>query len=228
MQAKDLMTTDVITVSADATVSHVAQLLLRHRISAVPVVDAKGKLIGIVSEGDLMRRAETGTEPHRSWWLNLLARPEEIASDYVRSHAKRVGDLMTRKVVSVGEDEPVSRIAALLEEKRIKRVPVVKDGRLVGIVSRADLLHGIATANLERISQPDEDIRRTLISRMRDEAGVRDWLVNVTVSDGVVHFWGGVRSEEERRAARVAAETVTGVKAVEDHMTLVPEIVGGG
>lgn len=226
MKAKDLMTTDVITVSPDATVSHVAQLLLRHRISAVPVLEGGGKLVGIVSEGDLMRRAEAGTEPRRSWWLNLLARPEDLATDYVRSHARLVKDVMTRKIISVGEDESASRIAALLEEKRIKRVPVVKDGRLVGIVSRADLLHGIATAKLDKTSQGDEEIRRAVISRMRDEAGVRDWLLNVTVSDGNVHFWGGIRSEAERRAARVAAETVAGVKTVEDHLTLVPEMIG--
>jgi CBS-domain-containing membrane protein len=227
MKAKDLMTTDVITVGPDATVRHVAQLLLRHRISAVPVVDGDGKLVGIVSEGDLMRRAEVGTEPHRSWWLDLLARPESIALDYVRSHARLVGDVMTRRVITVDEDEPVSRIATVLEEKRIKRVPVCKDGRLVGIVSRADLLHGIATARLERTKESDEEIRRTVVARMRAEAGVRDWLLNVTVSEGTVHFWGGVRSEAERRAARIAAETVGGVKAVEDHLTLVPEVIGG-
>jgi CBS domain-containing protein len=204
----------------------VAQLLLRHRISAVPVIEADGKLVGIVSEGDLMRRAEAGTEPQRSWWLNMLARPETVASDYVRSHASLVKDVMTTKVVTVGEDEPVSHIAALLEEERIKRVPVCKDGRLIGIVSRADLLHGIATARLDRTTKIDEEIRRVVVARMRDEAGVRDWLLNVTVSDGVVHFWGGVRSEEERRAARVAAETVVGVKEIEDHLTVVPQTFG--
>jgi CBS domain-containing protein len=221
------MTTDVITVKPDSMIRQVAQLLLCHRISAVPVVDQHGKLVGIVSEGDLMRRGETGTEPRRSWWLQLLARPEDIAHDYVRSHARRVGDVMTQNVMTVSPDDTVADIAALLEEKRIKRVPVCRDGRVVGIVSRADLLHGIATSRIEAPVQGDEDIRHAVISRIREQAGVRDWLLSVTVSAGKVHLWGGIRSEEERRAARVAAETVGGVNSVEDHLTVIPAMVDG-
>ena len=226
MRARDLMTMDVVTVKPDTSVKHVAQMLLRYLISAVPVVDDHDRLVGIVSEGDLMRRAEAGTERHPSWWLGLLASPEEKALEYVRSHATRVEDIMTRNVVTVDEDAPASRIAALLEEKRIKRVPVCKEGRVVGIVSRADLLHGIATAKLDQTAPGDQAIRRAVFSRLRNETGVRDWLMNITVSDGTVHLWGGVRSESERRATRVAAETVGGVRAVEDHLTLVPNLAG--
>ena len=227
MRAKDLMTTDVIAVGADATVKAVAQILLSHRISALPVTDKEGRLLGIVSEGDLLRRSETGTEPKRSWWLDLIASAEERADDYVKSHAKHVRDVMTTKLVTVEEDTPLSKVAALLEEKRIKRVPVVKDERLIGIVSRADLLRGIATAKIESApAAGDEAIRAEVMKRLRDEAGVRDWLMNITVAEGTVHLWGGVRSNAERRAARVAAESVSGVSAVEDHLTTVPDIIG--
>ena len=227
MRAKDLMTTDVIAVGADATVKAVAQIMLSHRISAVPVTDKEGRLLGIVSEGDLLRRAETGTEPRRSWWLDLIASAEERADDYVRSHATHVRDVMTKRLVTVEEDTPLSTVAALLEEKRIKRVPVVKDERLIGIVSRADLLRGLATAKIEAAPAPsDEAIRAEVMKRLRGEAGVRDWLMNVTVADGVVHLWGGVRSKEERAAARVAAESVAGVDTVDDHLSIVPDIIG--
>jgi CBS domain-containing protein len=220
MRAKDLMTTDVVTVRPEETIRHVAETLLRHRISALPVINQEGELVGIVSEGDLMRRVEMGTERPRSWWLDLIATPEARASEYVKSHASRVQDVMTNDVITVDEDAPVSRIAALLEENRIKRVPVTKEGRIIGIVSRADLLRGIAATKLDETTPNDEAIRLAVTTQLR-KAGVRDWLMNVTVSEGVVHFWGGVRSESERRAVRVAAETVSGARGVEDHLSLV-------
>lgn len=224
MKAKDLMTTDVITVGPDALVRDIAQIMLRHHISAVPVVGASGKLEGIVSEGDLMRRADAGTERHRSWWLGLITSPEEQAQDYVKSHAIHARDVMSTRLVTVDRETPVSKIAALLEEKRIKRVPVVEGGRVVGVVSRADLLHCIATTRIDATAPGDAAIRDAVAARIREEAGVRDWLMNVTVADGAVHLWGGVRSESERRAARVAAETVAGVKSVEDHLSIVADL----
>lgn len=226
MRARDLMTKDVITVRPDASVRDVAQILLSHRISAVPVTDGDEKLIGIVSEGDLLRRSETGTERPKSWWLDLIASPEDRANDYVKSHAVHVRDVMTANVVTVEQDAPIAQVATLLEEKRIKRVPVTQDGRVVGIVSRADLLRGLATAKIDQLAPGDDAIRDAIVKRMRNEAGVRDWLMNVTVADGVVHMWGGVRSEAERRAARVAAESVSGVREVEDHLTLVSDYIG--
>jgi CBS domain-containing protein len=226
MRARDLMTSDVITVRPDASVKDVAQTMLSHRISAVPVTDDQGRLRGIVSEGDLLHRAETGTERRMSWWLDLLASPEQRASEYIKSHATHVRDVMTEKVTTVNEDTPASEIATILEGKHIKRVPVVKDGQVVGIVSRADLLRGLAAAKVEMATPGDEAIRAALVKRVRDEAGVRDWLMNVTVADGIVHMWGGVRSEEERRAARVAAETTPGVRSVDDHLTVVSNYAG--
>ena len=227
MLAKELMTTDVITVRSDTTVKDVAQIMLSHRISAVPVTDDQGRLIGIVSEGDLLRRTETGTDRKHSWWLDLIASPEERAREFVKTHATKAGDVMTPRPITVTPDTHIAEIAALLEEKRIKRVPVVADGTVIGIVSRADLLRGLATAKLESATTTgDETIRLAVAKRLRDEAGVRDWLMNVTVSDGVVHMWGGVRSEAERRAAHVAAETTPGVREVDDHLTIVTNYIG--
>ena len=138
-----------------------------------------------------------------------------------------VRDVMTTKLVTVEEDTPLSTVATLLEEKRIKRVPVVKGDRLIGIVSRADLLRGIATAKIESAPAPsDEAIRAEVMKQLRGEAGVRAWLMNVTVADGIVHLWGGVRSNAERKAARVAAESVSGVSEVEDHLTIVSDFIG--
>jgi CBS domain-containing protein len=220
MKAADVMTTDVVTIGPETSVRHIAQLMLRHRVSALPVLDDDDRLVGIVSEGDLMRRAELGRDRHRSWWLNLLAGPAEIAGEYVKQHGQRAKDVMTGRIVSIDENATVGTIAAILEEKGVKRLPVLKDGRLIGIVSRADLLHAIATAKLDQCASGDDAIRRAVRTRIRDDAGVRDSTLSVTVSDGVVHLWGAVGSAAERRAAEVAAESVRGVSAVVDHTTL--------
>jgi CBS domain-containing protein len=130
MQAKDIMTAEVITITEDASVSDVASLLLDNGISALPVVDATGKLLGIVSEGDLMHRAEAGTGRRRSWWLSLFTDANASAAQFVKEHSRRVGDIMTRNVITAGPDTPVAEIAELLESNRIKRVPIVEDGKL--------------------------------------------------------------------------------------------------
>jgi CBS domain-containing protein len=217
------MTTDVVAVAPETSVRQVAQTMLRHRISGVPVVDATGKLVGIVSEGDLMRRPESGTERRRSWWLALLAAPEDSALDYIKSHGQHAKDVMTSPVVTTDAETPISEVAAVLEEKRIKRVPVLKEGRLVGIVSRADLLHGLTAAKFDQTAPGDKAIRREVALRIRRDAGVRDSLLNIVVTDGVVHFWGALRSQAERDAARVAAETVRGVHAVMDHTNILSD-----
>lgn len=222
MKAKDLMTTNVVAVRTDTRVTEIASLLLERRISAVPVLDAEGKLAGIVSEGDLMHRAEAAGRKHRSWWIAMLTTPEEYAFDYVKTRGTKAEDVMTRHVVTVDPNTELSRIAELLEEKRIKRVPVVENGMVVGIVSRADLLRGVATAKADATKPGDEEIRKAILERLRGESGVRDAFLSVTVSNGIVHLWGATRSEIERRAAKVAAETVNGVVAIEDHLSVLP------
>ncbi len=220
MQASDIMTAKVVTVSVDTDVEVIARLLLDRRISAVPVVDSNDHILGIVSEGDLMRRPETETERHRSWWLRLLADKEEWAEEYVKSHGRRADQVMTRDVVTVTEDIKVGEIAELLEQRRIKRVPVVRDGKLVGIISRANLLQGLA-AHKERIEAPTTD-DRSIRDRVMAVLNEQDWVshggLNVIVNDGVVELWGLAESQKERDALRLAAKSVEGVREVKDRL----------
>lgn len=226
MQARDVMTTNVVTVAPDTPVTDIARLLLEKRISGVPVVDADGRLVGVVSEGDLVRRLEEDEGGGRSWWLGLLATPEERAAAYVRAHGRRASDVMTRHVVTVAPDTPLAAVARLLEEKHIKRVPVVENGRLVGIVSRADLLRALAAKQPETVSADDRELRERLLREL-EKAGL-DYhpYVNIVVADGVVHLWGIVSSRREAEALRVAAENVEGVKAVESHLAVRPVVSG--
>ena len=222
MIAKDVMTTNVVTVEPQTAVSDIAKLLLERNISAVPVIDPEGKIVGMVSEGDLMRRPEADTEKRtRSWWLGLVTGATESAGEYAKSHGQRASDVMTRNVVTVAEDTPVSEIAQTLEEKHIKRVPVVRDDRIVGIVSRANLLRTLATHKEgppAAVSESDQAIQENLRETLRAEPWASLSFVNATVTDGVVHLWGMVESAEQARALRIVAESVPGVKAVEDHV----------
>lgn len=222
MKAKDIMTTGVVAVRTDTKVPEIAKLLLDRRISAVPVLDHDGRLVGLVSEGDLMHRAEAAGPRRRPWWISMLTTPEEAAFDYVKTKGTKAEDVMTRNVFTVDEDTEVARIAQLLEEKHIKRVPVVKNDMVVGIVSRADLLRGVAMAKPDDTGPGDQAIREAVLERLHREAGIRDSFVSVTVSNGIVHLWGAVRTEIERRAAKVAAETVNGVTSVDDHLSVLP------
>jgi len=225
MKARDVMTTHVITISPNATIHDVAELLLQHRISALPVLNQDGALVGIVSEGDLLRRSEVGTDRRRSWWLRMLIGQETLAAEYVKAHATNVADVMTKKVIAADPMTPLSEIATLLERHSIKRVPIVKDGRLVGIVTRANLVQAYAVAHKKgtiKITQSDTMIRDKLMERLRGEPWARTWLLNVIVQDGVVDLWGMVGSDAERNALRVAAETMPAVRAVNDHLVQQP------
>jgi CBS domain-containing protein len=215
------MTPDVVTVGPGARVDEIARLMLDHHISAVPVVDASGRLVGIVSEGDLVRRAETATVGRPAWWLELLTDQGALARDYVKTHGRRARDVLTRDVLTVGVDTPLEDVARLLERRRIKRVPVVRDGHVVGIVSRADLVRTLAV----RPPQPppaevadDRAIRERVLATLRAQPWWLGTYRNVVVVDGVVHLWGLARSQAERDAVRVAVETVPGVRGVEDHL----------
>lgn len=231
MQAADVMTPDVITVTPDTEVREIARLLLEHRISAVPVVDADRKVLGIVSEGDLMRRVENATDRRHSWWLKSIFAAANDASDYVKSHGRRAEEIMTPDPITIDEDKPLYRIAALLEKHHIKRVPVVRDGRLVGIVSRANLLQGFSAAapdtDMEATPQQDREIRDAILKEINDHTGLMFDRVNVIVSNGVVQLWGLVQSQDEKMAAQVAAENTPGVKRIENNLGLVPFGVSG-
>lgn len=228
MQAADVMTIDVVTVRPRTEVREIARLLLKHRISAVPVIDADHSVLGIVSEGDLMRRRENDTVRRHSWWLEAMISTQDGAGEYIKSHGRKATDVMTSRVVEVNENAPLSEIAGLLEMHHIKRVPVTRDGRLVGIVSRANLLHGLATEGAEDASpgsNDDQIIRETLLLELSKEAALDTALINVIVRDGVVQLWGLVGSSLERKAAQIAAENTGGVKAVENHLGQVPHEV---
>ena len=224
MRAMDVMTSEVITVEQNTSVQTVAKLLAERGISAVPVVDRENRVIGMVSEGDLLQRAETGTEHRRSWWLDMMASTNKIAGDYVKSHSGKVRDIMTRDLISVTETTPVADIAILLETNRIKRVPVVRDGKLVGIVSRANLVRALGMTINEPSSTEADD--RTIRDKLLAELKAQRWAevspANVTVKDGIVHLWSSYLSEQEKRALVVAAENTPGVRRVEDHMRPVP------
>ncbi|SEM03917.1 CBS domain-containing protein [Halomonas daqiaonensis] len=226
MQAADVMTTNVITVTADSEVSEIASLLMEHGISAVPVIDADDKVLGIVSEGDLMRRVENDADEHKSWWLKLFGGGSN-AVDYVKSHGRKANEIMTSNPLTITEDEPLHRIASLLEKRRIKRVPVVRDGKLVGIVSRSNLLRGFSVNRQPAGGTDDRDIRDAILKEVDENTGVMVDRLNVIVADGKVQLWGLVDSKEQRQAVQVAAENIDGVTEVENNLGFVPRGMGG-
>jgi CBS domain-containing protein len=227
MKARDVMTSPVVTIGPSHSAKELAQIFLRRRISAVPVVDHDGKLVGIVSEGDLMRRSETDTERHRSWWLMLFTDSQTLAADYIQAHARKVSDLMTKNVITATSDTTLEEIATLLETNEIKRVPILANGQLVGIVSRANLIQAMASARpgLD-IPMSDSVIRDRLMAHLKAQPWAHLSLVNVTVFGGVVSLWGIVPSDVEKRALRVAAEQTTGVRTVNDNLTIAAAVLG--
>ena len=230
MKAKDIMTSPVISVGPDTPVREIAALLFKRRISGVPVLQ-DGRLVGLVSEADLLRRDEIGTgrvtRPH-SWWLRLFG-SDSTPADYIKSHASRARDVMAREVVTVGLETPIAEIAALLEARGIKRVPVVRGEQVVGIVSRGNLVQALATAKRSgpKLTPPvDQAIRGRLLAELERQPWWGRVTSSVIVTEGVVHYWGTVGSDDEREAARVAAENVPGVRGVEDHRFKYEEIPG--
>ncbi|HTV87543.1 MAG TPA: CBS domain-containing protein [Stellaceae bacterium] len=225
----DVMTTDVITVGPDTTVQDLATLLAERGISGTPVVDDGGRLVGIVSEGDLLHRTEIGTarrhrERRRSWWLDDFA--SDLARQYIKSHGRTVKDIMSRDVVAVSEDTDLADVAELLEAKRIKRVPVVRDGSIVGIISRANLVRALGSTRIAPRPEgevDDRSIRARILAELGREEWAKIWPEDVIVRDGVVHFWLSADEPDEKKTAlRVAAESIPGVRGVEEHAVPVP------
>ena len=228
MKAEDVMTRAVITIDPDATVLQAARLMLQHHISGLPVVDKDGRLVGVLSEGDFLRRRETKTERKRSRWLEFLMGPGRMAAEYSHSHGSKVSEVMTTGVQSVEEVAPLEDIVALMERKRIKRVPVLCGGELVGIVTRSNLMR--AMVSLARGAPPvakgDAAIRDRLLAEFKKEAWAPIATVDVQVTDGVVELWGAVFDERQREALRVAAENIPGVKAVKDNLSWIEPVSG--
>lgn len=221
MQARDIMSTPVISVGPDTPVKDIAALLFEKRISGVPVLDA-GRLVGLVSEGDLLHRYEIGTDRAKrtgSWWLRMFG-ADRTPAEYVKAHGRFARDVMTQDVVTVMSDTPVAAIATLLESRGIKRVPVMRDEQVVGIVSRANLvqaLAGMGSTVLGVTPPADQAIRERLQAELERQSWWRQAASNVIVTDGIVHYFGTIDSDDQQDAARVAAENVPGVRGVEDH-----------
>lgn len=223
MNATDVMVRRVITTGPNSTVRDVATILITNHISAVPVVGDDGKLLGIISEGDLLRRSETHTERQRSWWLEWLTTSETLAAEFVKSHSRRVGDVMTRNVITARPDTPLHEIATLLEHNQIKRVPIVQNGELVGLVSRANLVQALASQRDSAATTPDDKaLREAVMANLEKESWARVALINITAHSGTIDLWGFVNSEAEKGAIRVAVEVTPGVGAVNDNLVVRP------
>jgi CBS domain-containing protein len=226
MKAHDVMTWGTITVEPEASVARAVRLMLQNNISGLPVVDAKGQLVGMVTEGDFLRRGELGTQRQRPRWLEFLLGPGRLAAEYVQSSGQKVGEIMTPEPKTITPETPLDEVVSLMERHRIKRLPVVQDGKLAGIVSRANLLHALASVAREVKAPAGDDA--TIRERILAECAKQPWAphVNVVVRDGVVGLWGVITDERERQAFIVAAENVPGVKAVHDHLAWVEPTSG--
>jgi len=228
MRAEDVMTRDVIAIDPNATVLEAARVMLQHHISGLPVIGKEGKLVGVLSEGDFLRRRETRTERRRSRWLEFLMGPGRMAADYSHSHGSKVSEVMTAEAQTVNETAPLEDIVELMERKRIKRVPVMCGDQVVGIITRSNLMQ--AMVSLAREAPPaaadDAAIRRQLLAEIEKQEWAPAATANVVVRDGVVELWGMIVDERQRDALKVAAENIPGVKAVKDHLVWIEPTSG--
>lgn len=225
MRARDIMTTHLKTVAPHSLIHEITECLLTKHISAVPVIDGEGRVLGIISEGDIIHRVAAVSDGHRSWWTRLFDGSENDAAEFIKTHAIHARDIMTREVTTVTEDTPAEEIVRILEKRKIKRVPVLRGERLVGIVSRSDLLRVVLASSPETgasMSANDRELRERIMANLEGQDWARVSQLNVVVSDGVAQLWGFVGSDTERKALRVAAETVPGIREVEDHLNFMP------
>ena len=228
MKAKDVMTSPVVLIEPDASIWQAVRIMLQRHISGLPVIDSKGALVGIVTEGDFLRRAETGTQRRRPRWLEYLIGPGRLADEYTRAHGRKVSEIMTVDPLTISEDTSLDEIVQLMEKRQIKRLPVVRDQEVVGIVSRANLVHALASVarDIKPTSAGDQAIRERILAELASQSWAPVALVDVLVRDGVVELWGMITDERERKAIVVAAENAPGVKAVNDHLAWVDAISG--
>jgi CBS domain-containing protein len=227
MKTRDVMTAGVVTVAQDASVLEAVRLMLQRKISGLPVVDASGTLVGMVTEGDFLRRAELGTERHAPRWIEFLAGPGASAEAYVHASGRKVCDVMTSKVYAVDEETPLSEVVDVMERKRIKRLPVLRGGKLVGIVTRANLLHALAAQRqLGTAASSDITIRTRLMQELQKHSWAPLVAIDIVVTDGIVKLSGAIFDDRQRQALRVAAENIPGVKEVEDHLIWIEPMSG--
>jgi CBS domain-containing protein len=228
MKVKDVMTSPVISVEPDDSIWHAVRIMLQRRISGLPVIDKQGRLVGIVSEGDLLRRAETGTQRRRPHWLEFLIGPGRLADEYTRTHGRKIQDVMTPDPLTVSEEIPLDEVVHTMEKRRIKRLPVMRGDKVVGIVTRANLVHALAGVARELMPSMASDaaIRARLLTELAKEPWAPVALIDVIVRNGVVELWGTITEERQRQGLVAAAENVPGVKAVHDHLGWVDVVSG--
>ena len=228
MKAKDVMTHRVISIEPTATVLQAVRLMLQNRISGLPVVGTDGNLVGIVTEGDFLRRSETATERKRPRWLEFVLGSGQSADNYVHSHGRKIEEVMTRDLRTIGEDTPLEEVVRTMEKYRVKRLPVVRGRRVVGIISRANLLHALASVahEIKPVASDDESIRAKLLKEMEKEKWAPVALVNVVVRKGIVELGGSITDERQRPALVVMAENIPGVKGVHDHLVWIEPMSG--
>ena len=224
MLARDVMSTDLIVVAPKTTVDKIAMIMMLNMISAVPVVDEKFHLLGIVSEGDLVVREDVGTVPRQSWWLKLFESSDELARDYTKAHGRTAADVMTRHVVSVGPDATTAQVADIMRRRGIKRVPVVEDGKLVGMVTRADIVQMVALGGSPAadVKRPDNEIQDEIMSRLKQASWVDTAFLSISVQDHRAEVSGLIASEDRKHALNVLIREVPGVKAVRDTTRVMP------
>ena len=226
MQVREVMTSNVISIGVNDTVLKAARMMLQNRISGLPVVDSAGNLVGIVTEGDFLRRGELGTQRRRPKWLEFIVGPGKLADEYVHAAGRKVEEIMTIDPYTVEENDSLERVVEMMVRRRVKRLPVLRAGRMVGIVSRANLLHALASLARDTAAPAGDDsaIRQQILTAL----ATQQWAphINVVVKNGVVELWGVITDERERRAIIVASENVAGVKQVHDHLMWIEPMSG--
>ena len=229
MKALDIMTRDVVTVAPDKPIHEIATLMVAKNVSGIPVVGDGGKLLGMISQSDLLHRAEVGTERKRKWWFRMFADSDALARDFVKAHGHTANDVMTRYIVSVREDADLRDVADILDKHKIKRVPVVNEGRLVGIVTRGDLVRALTLSQFAKSDKKIDNaaLHRALQDRIQTQPWINKTYINLTVNDGVVELWGFVDSNEQHRALRLLVEETEGVTKVEDKIKVGVPYRGG-
>jgi CBS domain-containing protein len=229
MKAKDIMTHCLVSIAPGAPILDAIARMISHQVSGMPVIDADGQLVGVVTESDFLRRVETHTEAPRRRWLELLLGPGSRADEYARSHGQTVRDVMSPNIITVSKETPLSEVVHLMEEHAIKRIPVTDhDGRVAGIVTRADLMSALAEylSRAKKAPAIDESIRRTIRTEMRKQTWCPLHSVSVVVRKGVVDLKGTIFDESQRRALRVLVENVQGVKGIHDHLIWIEPMSG--
>ena len=228
MKVRNVMSPRVVSIAPDANVLEAIQLMLQKHISGLPVIDKSGTLVGVITEGDFLRRAETGTERKRPRWLEFLMGPRRMADEYVQAHARRVEEVMTREPVTITEDASLDDVVRIMERRRIKRLPVVRGAQVVGIVSRANLLRALASlgAGASPPAKTDVAIREHLLAEFDKQTWAPVALIDVVVKDGVVELWGTITEQAQGEALKVCAENVPGVKSVASHLTWIDPMSG--